>query len=265
MAPPQLVSAYKELQKAFNAPSCDLQKCGSLLAKLKIGLIETGLLLPVGDASLEDLIMTRDILEIGAFCSVRSRDIPSFDRYFPQLQTFYDDYSANLPPSPREYPIRGLYLIRLLTQNRIADFHTTLESLPLAADSLTSNPYIQHPVNLERWLMEGSYSKVWNARELAPAEEYKYFVDSLMGTIRNEIASCEEAAYESLPIKDAGTLLFFTNQSELMSFAKQRGWQVNLSEGTIAFAKKGEEKIEIPRKQLIEANLAIARELEQIV
>jgi hypothetical protein len=25
---------------------------------------------------------------------------------------------------------------------------------------------------------------VWNAREEAPAEEYKFFVDSLMGTIR---------------------------------------------------------------------------------
>ena len=32
--------------------------------------------------------------------------------------------------------------------------------------------------------MEGSYSKVWNAREEAPADEYKFFVDSLMGTIR---------------------------------------------------------------------------------
>jgi len=92
--------------------------------------------------------------------------------------------SSVLPPSKREFPIRGLNLIRLLTQNRIADFHTTLESLPLPADEINSNPYIGHPVNLERWLMEGSYSKVWNAREEAPAEEYKYFVDSLMGTIR---------------------------------------------------------------------------------
>lgn len=126
--------------------------------------------------------------------------MPSFDRYFSQLQTFYTDYrcaaycltahgasrrsSTVLPPSKREFPIRGLNLIRLLTQNRIADFHTTLESLPLRADALADNPYIRHPVDLERWLMEGSYSKVWNAREEAPAEEYKFFVDSLMGTIR---------------------------------------------------------------------------------
>jgi 26S proteasome regulatory subunit N12 len=259
--------------------------------------------------------------------------VPSFDRYFSQLQTFYNDYrrvitahfcpfshsvltcvrgwgyvanSSILPPSEREFPIRGLNLIRLLIQNRIADFHTTLESLPLPADELVTNPFIRHPVNLERWLMEGSYSKVWNAREEAPAEEYKFFVDSLMGTIRfviiimpdvprgfllgcdrNEIASCEEAAYESLPLKDAATLLFFRSQSELLGFAKQvgptsryasqvsmhsplctmlqRGWQVNLTEGMITFAQKGEEKLEIPKEKLIANNLAYARELEQIV
>lgn len=111
----------------------------------------------------------------------------SFTRLRPFAELIVPFNSLVLPPSPREYPVRGLYLIRLLTQNRIADFHTTLESLPLAADSLTANPYIQHPVNLERWLMEGSYSKVWNAREEAPAEEYKFFVDSLMGTIRYKI------------------------------------------------------------------------------
>ncbi|GBE79775.1 26S proteasome regulatory subunit rpn12 [Sparassis crispa] len=290
MANIQLAQLYKDLQQSFNARPCDLRKCGILLAQLKIGLVETGLLIPHGDVNLDDLVVARDILEIGAFWSIRSKDIPSFDRYFSQLLTFYNDYrsvpfprssaipdqvsargityplhSSQLPPSPREYPIRGLNLIRLLTQNRIADFHTTLESLPLPADSLTQNPYIRHPVNLERWLMEGSYSKVWNAREEAPAEEYKFFVDSLMGTIRNEIASCEEAAYESLPLKDAATLLFFPSQSELFAFAQQRGWEVSLSTGIITFKKKGEEKFEIPKEKLITADLAYARELEQIV
>lgn len=98
-------------------------------------------------------------------------------------------HRSSLPPSKHEFPLRGLNLIRLLTQNRIADFHTTLESLPLPADEISVNPFIRHPVNLERWLMEGSYSKVWNAREEAPAEEYKFFVDSLMGTIRYVIVT----------------------------------------------------------------------------
>ncbi|KAG6832944.1 hypothetical protein H0H92_004828 [Tricholoma furcatifolium] len=265
MAATQLKSLYADLQRSFLSTPSDLKRCGVLLNQLKRGLIQAGLLLPVGDLNIDDLTVSRDILEIGAFWSIRTQDIPSFDRYFSQLQTFYTDYRSVLPPSPREYPIRGLNLIRLLTQNRIADFHTTLESLPLPADAIAENPYLAHPVSLERWLMEGSYSKVWSARAEAPTEEYKYFVDSLMGTIRNEIASCEEAAYESLPLKDAATLLFFTTQSELLTFAQQRGWQVDLSAGTITFARKGEEQIEIPRQKLIASNLAYARELEQIV
>ncbi|KAF9561515.1 hypothetical protein CPC08DRAFT_428957 [Agrocybe pediades] len=40
--------------------------------------------------------------------SIRNRDVPSFDRYFSQLQSFYTDYSESLPPSKREYPIRIL-------------------------------------------------------------------------------------------------------------------------------------------------------------
>jgi 26S proteasome regulatory subunit N12 len=57
---------------------------------------------------------------------------------------------------------------------------------------------------LERWLMEGSYSKVWNAREEAPAEEYKFFVDSLMGTIRYEnrkIICCRESQRKTVGMK----------------------------------------------------------------
>ncbi|KAI0787097.1 COP9 signalosome [Irpex lacteus] len=238
---------YQELLKAFTSQPSDLKKTGSYWPSSRyilIGLIEAGLLIPQENASLPDLAVANwSLLEY------KNEDIPSFDRYFSQLQTFYNDYSSVLPPSPREFPIRGLNLIRLLTQNRIAEFHTTLD----------------HPINLERWLMEGSYSKVWNAREEAPAEEYKFFVDSLMGTIRNEIASCEEAAYNSLPIKDAATLLFFRSQPELLSYAQQRGWTVDLSANTITFTQKGEEKVEIPKEKLISANLLYARELEMIV
>ncbi|KAG8985419.1 hypothetical protein FRB90_004717 [Tulasnella sp. 427] len=268
MAVPQLVQAYNDLKKAFTSKPPNLQKCGTLLATLKarlqlISLLEAGLLFPGENPNKDDLVVTRDILEMGALWSIRNKDVPSFDRYFSQLETFYVDYASYLPPSQRQYCIQGLNLIRLLTQNRIADFHTKLESLP--ADALQENIYIKHPVNLERWLMEGSYSKVWVAREEAPAEEYKFFVDSLMGTIRNEIASCEEAAYESLPIRDAAALLFFPSQTDLIKFAQQRGWQVNPSAGMIIFSKKGEESVEIPKQKMIVAALQYARELEQIV
>jgi len=44
----------------------------------------------------------------------------------------------------------------------------------------TQTHYIRHPVNLSVGFMEGSYSKVWNAREEA-RRRVKFFVDSLMG------------------------------------------------------------------------------------
>lgn len=86
-----------------------------------------------------------------------------------------------------------------------------------------------------------------------------------------------------MPLKDAATLLFFTSKSDLLRFAEkvscpisyfiinrlcyilQRGWEVNLTAATISFARKSEENMEIPKQKLIAANLAYARELEQIV
>ncbi len=37
--------------------------------------------------------------------------------------------------------------------------------------------YIQYPIKLERWLMEGSYDRVWGAtkREGVPSEEFGEF------------------------------------------------------------------------------------------
>jgi 26S proteasome regulatory subunit N12 len=39
-----------------------------------------------------DFLLSGEILEIGAFWSIRTKDVPAFDRYFSQLQTFYYDY-----------------------------------------------------------------------------------------------------------------------------------------------------------------------------
>lgn len=38
---------------------------------------------------------------------------------------------------------------------------------------------------------------------------------------RNEIATCEESAYDSLPFKDAALLLFFSDRNEVIAFAQE--------------------------------------------
>lgn len=74
--------------------------------------------------------------------------------------------------------------------------------------------------------MEGSYSRVWQLCRPAPASaaklprpEFAFFVATLVGTVRNEIAACDEKAYTTLPLADARTLLFFESEAEVRAFA----------------------------------------------
>lgn len=88
-----------------------------------------------------------------------------------------------LPDSPFQYQLLGLNLLCLLSQvlnkvsvryihpsillsqNRVAEFHTELERLP--AKEVQNNVYIKHPVSLEQYIMEGSYNKVLSLTCLA--------------------------------------------------------------------------------------------------
>merc|ERR1712013_690402 len=153
----------------------------------------------------KELLLSRDTLEIGAQYAVMQEDIPGFERYMAQLQTYYHDHQGDLPDSPFQYQLLGLNLLCLLSQNRVAEFHTELERLP--AHEVQSNVYIKHPVSLEQYIMEGSYNKVLLAEGNVPAESYKYFIDILMTTVRSEIASCLEKAYADISCSDAARML----------------------------------------------------------
>lgn len=96
----------------------------------------------------QQLILARDILEIGAQWSILRKDIPSFERYMAQLKCYYFDYKEQLPESAYMHQLLGLNLLFLLSQNRVAEFHTELERLP--AKDIQTNVYIKHPVSLEQ-------------------------------------------------------------------------------------------------------------------
>ncbi len=81
-----------------------------------------------------------------------SRRWPTFSNYCPFLRR------TKLPESAQMYPLLGLNLLFLLSQNRVAEFHIELELLPV--DKILNNVYIKHPVSLEQYIMEGSYNKV---------------------------------------------------------------------------------------------------------
>ena len=96
-------------------------------------------------------------------------------------------------------------------------------------------------------------------------------IQILTSQIRNEIASCSETAYPSLPISSTKNLLFLDSEGAVVSFAQNRGWLIK--DGRIYFPKQslkanvdeeGNEKQELSA-MAIENTLGYARELETIV
>ncbi|CAG5866104.1 unnamed protein product, partial [Menidia menidia] len=131
-----------------------------------VSLLELNFL-PTGGPALtkQQLILARDVLEIGALWSILKKDIPD-----------------ELPEAAYMHQLLGLNLLFLLSQNRLSEFHTELERL--SAKDIQTNVYIRHPVSLEQYLMEGSYNKVFLAKGNIPAESYTFFIDILLDTIR---------------------------------------------------------------------------------
>mgnify|MGYP002717583861 CR=1 FL=1 len=91
---------------------------------------------------------------------------------------------------------------------------------------LTTSRHPRTHAQLERSLMEGSYSRVWSlcrpssSSASLPLPEFSHFTPTLLQTVRNEIAACDERAYESLPVRDARTLLFLESDQEVQEFAQ---------------------------------------------
>ena len=106
------------------------------------------------------MFVAREILEIGVEYSVAQEDVSAFERYMAMLKTYYMDYADKLEESPKKFELLGLNLLRLLSQNETAKFHTELELLD--PSTIQENPYISCPVKLEQDIMEGSYRKVSN-------------------------------------------------------------------------------------------------------
>ncbi len=67
---------------------------------------------------------------------------------------------VELPESAFKCELLGLNLLCLLSQNRVAEFHTELELFAHPDVHILENVYIKHAVALEQYLMEGRYNKV---------------------------------------------------------------------------------------------------------
>ena len=191
------------------------------------------------------------------------------------------EYHPILGNSPQRALCEGLNLMRLLAQNQIAMFHTSMERIDAEAGQ---SSYVKFPVLLQQFLAEGNYRQLLAARGNPPAPFYCAFLDKITNTVRNDIAACLEAAYEKMSANESGKMLMMNSVDELIMFAEMRGWVV-CSDNTIRFTKPEESTLlsmsssytslslsavnpkdeKLPTNGLIENAILYAKEIERIV
>merc|ERR1712179_653569 len=242
----KVVTTYEQLKNEWAKKN--VEACRKSLGEVKVELTKLQFLPSRGQGvSKEELLVARSILEIGALWSIAVKDIPSFERYISMLKMYYMDYKEMLPESSYMYELLGLDLLCLLAQNKVGEFHTALEHLPTIA--VTDNVYIRHPVAMEQYLMEGAYNKIYLAKGEVPAEGYKFFIEELLSTIREDI----------------GKMLYLSSTKEILQYCEQRGWKVE-SDGYLHFKKEVRKSDDtIPSQELAHQMINYAREMEQIV
>ncbi|KAK4161647.1 proteasome regulatory particle subunit [Cladorrhinum sp. PSN259] len=269
MADRQLAQVVSQLK----SPS-SYAETTSLLSRAKLLLLQLNALTPSTSTPPNLLSLARDVYEAGALASIRAKNSDAFTRYVSQLTPFYELPPNVLPPTSERNKITGLRLLLLLTQGLYSEFHSELESLSNNTSDGTvaaveQDKYLGYPIKLERWLMEGSYDRVWKAMKKGevPCEEFGVFSEILTYQIRSEIASSSERAYPSLPLSSTKSLLFLDSEGAVIDFARSRGWLVK--DGQIYFptaqeAEDGREQQETSQ-MVIENTLGYARQLETIV
>jgi len=284
---------FGKFKAAFEAEPCDLPACERQLAELKLlvfsGLSSGAAAAGAGPEVAKEQLLARETLELACFLSIRCRDLSGFERHVAQLKMYYNDNQHGLSPSDQKYTISGLYLLHLLASDRIGEFHTELELIPVDEHE---NAHIKQPIQLERYLMEGNYAKVLEAQRDVPKAYYAYFMERLIDMVRLKIGASLERSYESLPAQQASTMLMLADVPALQEFALKENerkareesddtmadftpsltrrapvglvrWE--LKDGRLFFLRTAEKQLEIPALDLMVNAIGYATDLERIV
>ena len=145
--------------KALGDQPATLAEREQLITQMRIDLTFFENVPPANPVDQRECLLARNVYEYATFLAVEKKDIESFERNFAIVKTYYDEFDGILPLSQKKYCILGLYLLYLLSFNKISEYHTEIELIPF--DEL-NNVYIKVPMSLEQYFVEGSYNKILN-------------------------------------------------------------------------------------------------------
>ena len=101
---------------------------------------------PAKNIEKRECILAREVYEYATLLAVEKEDIGAFERNFAVVKTYYDEFDGLLPESTKKYAILGLYLLYLLSFNKISEYHTEIELIPF---DKYDNVFIKVPMSLE--------------------------------------------------------------------------------------------------------------------
>lgn len=248
------MDSYTLLLGEFEKTNMDLEKIGALVKKCL-----------VLEEALKSHKVYQDILEMACFWAAHSRDGVSFERYFNQLSSViyfavgqhFKDITGN-----RKWTLIGLQLLNLLITGRVSDFYILVEHLP--EDCLLVNPFIQFPLKLEQFLIEGTYHRILSARSDVPAPEYAWFIDGLSESIRNDILLCTEASMSSLSSQRLASLFLANGKTDLNAIINERGWSLAAND-VVHFNKRNEKDVTFAPNVQVSRVLEYSRHIEQMI
>jgi 26S proteasome regulatory subunit N12 len=238
-------------------------RCTELAREFKLLLVQLPGTLP-GSASpavRAELAVAREGLECLVLLAVHARDEDAFQRGMTMLRPCAASCrAAGVAPSPQEGLMTALYLLFLLVEQRTAEFHMELELLSHAA---LEDPHVVYAAQIERWIMEGVYTKVIGLTHPHNAA-LNWFTQMLETTMREDVAGCLEHAYAHLTVEEARELLLLKSAAEVLAIGKERGW--TLRDGVFYFARRRTTTKEaIPAHEIISNAISYTSELERVV
>lgn len=250
------VAALEAYKRDWAQPAPDLARCAERMAALRVQAATLQLAQP------KEAYVAREVLEHAVLLHLRRNDHAAMERAVAALRPLYYDFPG-LPESPRAHTLLGVYLLYLLTENRLADLHAELE---LMGDAARASRYVRFVVALEQHKMEGRYNKLWAMqRNELPSELFAPYMALLLNTARADIAAALERAYTTLTFDHARQLLGLDSDASLRTFAAERGWTTRENTIVLRDESAGASVPEINALSLIAQSLAYANELERII
>jgi len=224
-------------------------------------------------------------LELGCYACLRSGDLSGFERNVIQVKGCYaaspptpatttkrqtrgsqkSTSSSSTPDRDRDRDlILGLSLMHSLTSGNLSEFHSSLETLSPAD---LASPPIAFPVDLERWLMVGSYDRVLASSSSLPDPLFQTFMGGLVETVRESVAECCEVAYKEIGTEKAGEMMRLDGSKQVEEYVTtfRPDWLLSGNKIEFVTTEGGLSKEDVPSDLLISRTLAYANELERIV